>query len=115
LGTKGFGGLIMARIACISRRRAAVFETVLWHIGPQELESYVSKLIANFKMQLKIKWVEINKPNLLSHRMPPYVTLVTRPLTGACDVMFMTSCMDWKVRAKRKDGKLFPQYITDTL
>jgi hypothetical protein len=36
-------------------------------------------------MQLKIKWVEINK----SSHASPDVTLVARPLTGACDVMLM--------------------------
>jgi hypothetical protein len=79
---------------------------VRWKALDSESFSYVlSVLIAKFKMQLKKKWVEINKPT----RAFPDVTLVMRPLTGACDVLHGL------VRAKRKDGKLFPQYITDTL
>jgi hypothetical protein len=53
-------------------------------------------------MQLKIKWVEINEPTLLSLHMPLQ--------------MSPWSCVMHELgRAKRKDGKLFPQYITDTL
>jgi hypothetical protein len=56
--------------------------------------SFVSKLIAKLKMQLKIKLVEINNSHQSSHASPD-ITLVTRPLTGACDVMLKMSCTDW--------------------
>jgi hypothetical protein len=43
------------------------------------------------------------------------VTLVTRPLTGACDARHAYDVIHGLIRAKRKDGKLSPQYIKDTL
>jgi hypothetical protein len=53
--------------------------------------SFVSKLITKFKMQLKIKWVEINKLNLLS----PHMSLQTSPWSRGHLQLRVTSCL-WR-------------------
>jgi hypothetical protein len=53
--------------------------------------SFVSKLITKLKMQLKIKWVEINKPTLLS----PHKPLQTSPWSRGHLQVRVTSCTDW--------------------
>jgi hypothetical protein len=72
---------------------------ILWSIihllspTAQELEGFfVSKLNAKFKMQLKIKWVEINEPTLLSLHI--HVPLQTSPWSRGHIQVRVTSITD---------------------